>query len=48
MAVDNVRNIWAAVAAGTYSDDTRYLSQIGEWNLDTGKNGQDDKLVFWS
>ncbi len=48
MAVDNVRDIWAAVAAGTYSDDTRYLSQIGEWNLDTGKNGQDDKLVFWS
>jgi hypothetical protein len=47
-AVNNVCSIWGLIAAGIFSADTRYLAQIGEWNLDTGRNKNDGKLVFWS
>jgi hypothetical protein len=46
--VSNVLGIWEIVASGISSNDTRYLTQIGEWDLDTGRNQQDEKLVFWS
>lgn len=47
-AVNNVRDIWEIVAVGIFSEDTRYLTQIGEWDLDTGRNRADNTLVFWS
>lgn len=47
-AVKNVGDIWGLIAAGVFSSDTRYLAQIGEWNLDTGRNKIDGNLVFWS
>lgn len=46
--VDNVCGIWGLVAAGVFSADTRYLAQIGEWDLDTGRSKNDGKLIFWS
>ncbi len=46
-ALDNVRNLWGVVAAGVMSDDNRYVAQLGEWNLDTGRDGS-GTLVFWS
>jgi len=48
MTVNNVCGIWEIVSSGIFLDDTRYLTQIGEWDLDTGRNRQDDELVFWS
>lgn len=46
-AVENVAGIWDFVASGVFSADTRYLAQIGAWDLDTGRN-PDNTLVFWS
>lgn len=46
-AVNNVGDIWGLVASGVFSADTRYLAQIGEWDMDTGRD-TNDKLVFWS
>lgn len=47
-AVSNVLEMWDVIATGIFLDDSRYLTQIGDWNLDTGRNSQDGKLVFWS
>lgn len=47
-AKENVAGIWGLIATGVFSSDTRYLAQIGEWNLDTGRNKNDGNLVFWS
>ncbi len=43
----NVLRIWAALASAVYDADTKYLAQIGDWNLDTGRDTQNE-LVFWS
>lgn len=47
-AVQNVAAIWGLIAAGVFSGDLRYLAQIGPWNLDTGRDTRDNKLVYWS
>ncbi len=46
-AIENVCAIWKTVAAGIFNADNSYLAQIGEWNLDTGRDGS-GALVFWS
>jgi len=46
-AIDSVGAVWSLVAKGVFAGDSTYLSQIGHWNLDTGK-GTDDRYVFWS
>jgi hypothetical protein len=45
-AVRNVAGIWQAVASGVMQEQETYLSRIGDWNLDTGRDGQ-EMLVFW-
>lgn len=46
IACTNVKTVWRLVAQGVMAEDTAYLTAIGNWNLDTGK---DDKgqLAFW-
>lgn len=47
-AMKNVIGAWEMIATGVFSSDLRYLAEIGEWNLDTGRNQQNNNLVFWS
>lgn len=47
-AVSNVGGVWELIVTGLFAADTRYLAQIGQWNLDTGRNTPDEQLVFWS
>jgi len=47
-AVNNVRDMWEIVASAIFHSDSRYLARIGEWDLDTGRDRRDNKLVFWS
>jgi hypothetical protein len=46
-AMLNVLRMWSALAAAIYADSTEYLSMIGDWSLDTGRNDR-NKLVYWS
>ena len=48
LALKNVVDVWALVASGVFSANSLYLTKIGPWDLDTGRNNQDGKLVFWS
>ncbi len=43
----NVLAMWSALSSAVYTDDSTYLSIIGDWNLDTGRDSH-NKLVFWS
>lgn len=45
--VKNVAALWSTVARGVLHNDTAYLTQIANWNLDTGRDNK-GKLVFWS
>lgn len=45
-AVDNVANIWTWVALGVLKENDEYVSNIGNWNLDTGRD-ETGTLVFW-
>ncbi len=45
-AVTNVSSEWNLIAKGIYSEDKTYLTQIGNWNLDTGRD-ENNELVFW-
>lgn len=45
-AVANVGSIWVHVANGVLNNDVTYLAQIGDWNLDTGRDNL-NKLAFW-
>ncbi|MEJ2528646.1 MAG: zinc dependent phospholipase C family protein [Gammaproteobacteria bacterium] len=47
LALDNVARVWAVVAAGILENDESYLTEIGNWNLDTGLDASGN-LVFWS
>lgn len=44
-AVANVRDQWLVLSRGVLREDPAYVT-IGDWNLDTGKDGT--KYVFWS
>ena len=46
-AIDSVGSLWAHVAEGVFGGESTYLTQIGHWNLDTGKD-TDGRYVFWS
>jgi hypothetical protein len=46
-AVNNVCAIWDLIASGVFTSDTRYLTQIGDWDLDTGRD-PNHNLVYWS
>ncbi len=46
-AIQSVRAVWSLVARGVYAADKAYLAEIGNWNLDTGRDDT-QKLVFWS
>ncbi len=45
-ATENVGNVWLQIARGVLSGDTEYTAQIKDWNLDTGRN-ENNQLVFW-
>jgi len=45
-AIKNVGTVWQIVASGVLTGSDDYLVKIGDWNLDTGKN-ENDQLVFW-
>lgn len=45
--VENVAQIWAVVARGVLEHEDTYIARIGNWDLDTGRDGE-NRLVFWS
>lgn len=46
-AIENVVRVWEWVAAGALQGDETYATQIGNWNLDTGRDPA-GRHVFWS
>ncbi len=46
-AIENVGNVWQTVASGVLDNNDEYLTFIGSWDLDTGRD-ENDNLVFWS
>jgi hypothetical protein len=46
-AIQNIKSIWDVVASGAFRDDNAYLARIDDWDLDTGRN-KDNQLGFWS
>ncbi len=45
-AVKNAGRVWNMAARGVLAGDQTYLTGIGNWDLDTGRDGA-GKLVFW-
>jgi hypothetical protein len=45
-AIRNVGGVWQVAANGAIQGQRSYLARIGNWNLDTGRN-ENDQLVFW-
>lgn len=45
-AIHSVEKMWLLVATGVLHGDKTYLSQIGDWDLDTGRN-KNGELVYW-
>lgn len=45
-AIHSVEKMWLLVATGVLNGDDTYLSQIGDWDLDTGRN-KNGELVYW-
>jgi len=45
-AIQNVTKMWLLVSKGVLDNDDTYLAQINDWNLDTGRN-VNDQLVYW-
>lgn len=46
LALKNVGRVWQLVASGAMAGDGNYLAQIGNWNLDTGRDA-DQNLALW-
>jgi len=46
VAVNNVSKVWGWVASGVIDNNDSYKSNIGNWNLDTGRD-ESEKFVFW-
>jgi hypothetical protein len=46
-ALAHVIEGWHLIAAGVYEADTAYQTAFWDWNLDTGRDGN-DRLVLWS
>lgn len=45
-ATCNVAVLWRRVEEAIFAPDSSYLPDFYQWNLDTGRDGQ-DRLVFW-
>lgn len=45
-AIHNVRRMWNVVAQGVFSKNESYQTVIANWNLDTGKD-MNDQFVMW-
>ena len=45
-AISNVESVWQMVAGGVMAGSEDYLTKVGSWDLDTGRN-EEGKLVFW-
>jgi len=45
-AIENVGGIWQVAASGVTQGQKTYLSRIGNWDLDTGRD-ESKRLVFW-
>ena len=45
-AIESVSKVWLQISKGVLSGDTLYVAQIGNWDLDTGRN-EKNELVFW-
>lgn len=46
-ACENVLTVWEGLDAALQGTDTRYLDQLEDWNLDTGRSVANKKYVFW-
>lgn len=46
--VENVGVVWKWIADAVFEGGQDYMIKLGNWNLDTGRDQGDDKLVFWS
>lgn len=46
-ALGHVIEGWHLIAAGVYEADTAYQTAFWDWNLDTGRDGN-DRLALWS
>lgn len=45
-AIVNVSAVWSLVAQGIFAWNDAYLSKLGNWNLNTGRD-KNGKYVFW-
>lgn len=45
-AIQNVSDLWKTIGLGLYANNIQYMAKIGLWNLDTGRN-ENDQLVYW-
>ncbi len=45
-AVVNIEGVWTMVARGVLEGDDECFEKIGNWNLDTGRD-EDEQLIFW-
>lgn len=45
-AKKNVTRIWSEIAKAVFHNDESYMTSFGNWNLDTGKDGN-GRYVFW-
>ncbi|MEE4358856.1 MAG: zinc dependent phospholipase C family protein [Desulfococcaceae bacterium] len=45
-ALRNIESMWSMVARGVLEDDAECFETVGNWNLDTGRN-EDDELIYW-
>ncbi len=45
-ALYSIEKVWVLIACGVLNADAAYMTQIGNWDLDTGRNENND-LVFW-
>ena len=46
-ACGNVLTVWEGLDAALQGTDTRFIDQLQDWNLDTGKTVADGEYVFW-
>ncbi len=45
-ALENVRRLWVVVGEGVVASGERFISCIGNWNLDTGQD-EEGRIVLW-
>lgn len=47
-ALSNILSVWKGLDAAIQHGDTVFLDSLKNWNLDTGREVESGKLVFWS